>query len=183
MIEIGKKNPNASATEVGLGHVAGIQWNASPAELTEDTLALDEGFLTENGTLAVNTGEFTGRSPKDRFIVKDDITEEAVWWGDINIPFDPEAFDRLHKRVTAYLTNRHIYARDSYVCADPDYRLNVRVYTELPTTCSFVPRMKKFPHSTPTGPSSVRPASKPTLPLTALVSIISPFSISPAKWC
>lgn len=137
MIEIGKKNPNASAAEVGLGQVAGIQWNASPAELTEDTLALDEGFLTENGTLAVNTGEFTGRSPKDRFIVKDEITEEAVWWGDINIPFDPEAFDRLHKRVTAYLTNRHIYARDSYVCADPDYRLNVRVYTELPWSNLF----------------------------------------------
>ena len=137
MTEIGKKNPNASAAEVGLGNVGGIHWNASPAELTEDTLLLDHGFLTENGTLAVNTGEFTGRSPKDRFIVKDDITKDAVWWGDINIPFDPEKFDRLQARVAAYLTGKAIYARDSYVCADPRYRLNVRVYTEYPWSSLF----------------------------------------------
>lgn len=137
MTEIGKKNPNATAAEVGLAHVASIHWNASPAELTEDTLALEQGFLTENGTLSVNTGEFTGRSPKDRFIVKDDLTKDAVWWGDINIPFDPEKFDRLHARVTAYLTNRHIYARDSYVCADPRYKTNIRVYTEFPWSNLF----------------------------------------------
>jgi phosphoenolpyruvate carboxykinase (ATP) len=137
MIEIGKKNPNASAAQVGLGNVAGIHWNASPAELIEDTLALDQGFLTENGALAVNTGEFTGRSPKDRFIVKDALTEDAVWWGDINIPFEPEKFDRLHARVCAYLTNRHIYARDSYVCADPAYKINLRIYTELPWSNLF----------------------------------------------
>lgn len=137
MTEIGKKNPNASAAEVGLGNVGGIHWNASPAELTEDTLLLDQGFLTDNGTLSVNTGEFTGRSPKDRFIVKDDVTKDAVWWGDINIPFDPEKFDRLQARMTAYLTGKHIYARDSYVCADPRYRTNIRVYTEYPWSNLF----------------------------------------------
>ena len=137
MTEKGKKNPNASAAEVGLGKVGEIHWNLSPAELTEDTLAQDQGFLTENGTLAVKTGEFTGRSPKDRFIVKDALTQDAVWWGDINIPFDPEKFDKLHTRVTEYLNGKKIYARDSYVCADPRYRLNIRVYTEYSWSSLF----------------------------------------------
>ena len=137
MTEIGKKNPSASAAEVGLGKAGEIHWNLSPAALTEDTLSLGHGFLTENGTLAVNTGEFTGRSPKDRFIVKDALTQDAVWWGDINIPFDPEKFDKLQTRVTDYLAGKKIYARDSYVCADDRYRMNIRVYTEYPWSNLF----------------------------------------------
>ena len=85
----------------------------------------------------MHTGEFTGRSPKDRFIVRDEITEDSVWWGNINIPFEPAKFDELYNRVTEYLSGKEIYARDAYVCADPKYRTNVRVVTEFPWSNLF----------------------------------------------
>ncbi|MGQ3132142.1 MAG: phosphoenolpyruvate carboxykinase (ATP) [Flavobacteriales bacterium] len=137
MTEYGKKSPNASVDHLGIRNVDSIWWNASPAELTEETLILGQGFLTENGTLAVETGEFTGRSPKDRFIVCDEVTENAVWWGDINIKFDAAKFDQLQQKMTAYLQGKDIYVRDSYVCADPEYRMNVRVVTEYPWSSMF----------------------------------------------
>lgn len=84
------------------------------------------------GALAINTGTFTGRSPQDRFIVKDSITEDKVWWGKVNIPFEPAAFDALYKKVTAHLSNKEVFVRDAYVCADANYKLNVRVVTETP---------------------------------------------------
>jgi len=65
---------------------AKVNYQLTPQELQEETVRKEQGKETQNGTLAVNTGEFTGRSPKDRFIVKDDITKDRVWWGNINIP-------------------------------------------------------------------------------------------------
>ncbi|HEX5001511.1 MAG TPA: phosphoenolpyruvate carboxykinase (ATP) [Bacteroidia bacterium] len=132
MNEYGLKAPGASIADLGLGNVGVAYWNLTPAELVEETIIRGEGELTDNGALAVDTGEFTGRSPKDKFIVCDAETEKSVWWGDINIKFDPEKFDRLYQRVTAYLTGREVYVRDCYACADPDHRLNVRVVTETP---------------------------------------------------
>src|SRR5437588_9909482 len=77
-----------------------ILFQLSPAELVEAALKRNEGTLAANGALAVDTGEFTGRSPKDRFIVDDDITGKTVWWNDINIKFDIERFDALFIKVT-----------------------------------------------------------------------------------
>jgi len=115
----------------GLGGVQKVYWNLGPAELVETALAAGEGQLCDNGALASDTGEFTGRSPKDRFVVKDALTEDAVWWGDINIPFAPDDFDALYDRVAAYLGGKTVYARDAYACADPAHRLDIRVITEL----------------------------------------------------
>ncbi len=109
---------------------ATIHYQLSAEELHEKTLQSGQGIENSTGALAVNTGEFTGRSPKDRFIVKDSITEDKVWWGNVNIPFEPAAFDALYNKVTAYLSNKEVFIRDSYVCADANYRLNVRVVTE-----------------------------------------------------
>ena len=111
---------------------AKIHYQLSANELHEKTIALGQGVETSSGALAINTGKYTGRSPEDRFIVKDSITENQVWWGKVNIPFEAMAFEALYKKVTAYLSNKEIYVRDSYVCADPNYRLNVRVITETP---------------------------------------------------
>ncbi len=130
MNEYGLKSKSASLNELGLKHLGNAYWNLTPAELVEETIIHGEGVLTDTGALAVDTGEFTGRSPKDRFIVCDDITENAVWWGDINIRFEPAKFDKLFERIAAYLTGRDVYVRDSYACADPDHRLNIRVVTE-----------------------------------------------------
>ena len=132
MNEYGLKNPNASVADLGLKNVATAYWNLSPAELVEDTILQGMGELTDTGALAIDTGEFTGRSPKDKFTVLDAETEKTVMWGDINIKYDPAKFDQIFTRMQAYLTNREVYVRDAYACADQRYRLNVRVVTEYP---------------------------------------------------
>jgi phosphoenolpyruvate carboxykinase (ATP) len=132
MSESGIKSKKASVAELGLKNVSAAYWNLTPAELVEETIVRGEGVLTDTGAIAVDTGEFTGRSPKDKFIVCDAKTEESVWWGDINIKFTPEKFNHLYNRVTAYLTGKEVYVRDAYACADPAHRLNIRVVTETP---------------------------------------------------
>ncbi|MBK7966837.1 MAG: phosphoenolpyruvate carboxykinase (ATP) [Bacteroidetes bacterium] len=138
MNEYGLKNPNASVADLGLKNVATAYWNLSPAELVEDTILQGMGELTDTGALAIDTGEFTGRSPKDKFTVLDAETENTVMWGDINIKFDPAKFDQIYTRMQAYLTNREVYVRDAFACADSRYRLNVRVVTEYPWQNLFV---------------------------------------------
>jgi phosphoenolpyruvate carboxykinase (ATP) len=137
MNEFGLKAENASLAELGLQNVAAAFWNLSPAELAEETILKGEGLLTDTGALAVDTGEFTGRSPKDKFIVYDEKTKDSVWWSDINIKFDEDKFEKLYHRVCAYLSGKEVYIRDSYACADPEYRINIRVVTELPWSNLF----------------------------------------------
>lgn len=110
---------------------ADIKYQLSPDELHDIAVEKGQGVESAAGALAVNTGEFTGRSPQDRFIVEDDITKDRVWWGNINLPFDSDKFDALYNKVTEYLSGKEIYVRDSYVCADPKYRMNVRAVTEF----------------------------------------------------
>lgn len=105
-------------------------YQLSVPEMIEEAIKNGEGTLSSSGALAIDTGQFTGRSPKDRFIVVDDITRDTVWWGDINIRFNSEKFDLLLGRVCAHLNQKKYYVRDAYVCADENYRLNLRVITE-----------------------------------------------------
>lgn len=120
-----------SLKELGIEN-AKIHYQLSPEELHEITLKLGQGIESSTRALAVNTGQYTGRSPEDRYIVKDSVSENQVWWGKVNIPFESTAFEALYNKVTSYLSNKEVYVRDSYVCADPNYRLNVRVITETP---------------------------------------------------
>ena len=125
MNEFGIKAPNATVKKLGLSNVSAAYWNLTPAELVEETIIIGEGELADSGALAVDTGEFTGRSPKDRFIVCDSETEKTVWWGDINIKFTPEKFEQLYNQVTAYLGGKEVYVRDAYACAEAQHRLNI----------------------------------------------------------
>ncbi|WGQ07629.1 phosphoenolpyruvate carboxykinase (ATP) [Pedobacter gandavensis] len=100
------------------------------SQLVEEALKNGEGTLADTGALAIDTGKFTGRSPKDRFIVCDELTEESVWWGDINIKFSPEHFDSLLKKVIDHLNQNKFYVRDAYACADESYQTTIRVVTE-----------------------------------------------------
>lgn len=131
MQEFGKKNPNADLAKLGL-NVAVAHWNISPEDLVNKTIELGQGELNDTGALCVSTGKFTGRSPKDKFTVKDAITQDSVDWGDVNIPFESAAFDKLYDRVCAHLAGKEVWVRDAYACADPKYRLNVRVVNETP---------------------------------------------------
>lgn len=118
-----------------------VHYQLDPIDLQRISVDKKLGMETASGVLAVETGEFTGRSPKDRFIVKDAKTEKEVWWGDINIPFSPEKFDALYDRVIEYLSDKDIYVRDAYACAADDHRLNIRAVTELPWSNMFVYNM------------------------------------------
>ncbi|AEM69592.1 Phosphoenolpyruvate carboxykinase (ATP) [Allomuricauda ruestringensis DSM 13258] len=118
-----------------------IYYQLSPEDLHHITIEKGMGKEASSGALAVNTGEFTGRSPMDRFIVKDDMTKDKVWWGNINIPFESDKFDALYDKVIAYLNKKELYVRDSYACADPDYKLNIRIINEYPWSNMFAHNM------------------------------------------
>jgi len=120
---------------------ADIKWNLSPEELAEISIEKGLAKRASSGAINVSTGEFTGRSPNDRFIVFDDITEDSVWWGDINLPFESHKFNLLYKDVTEYLSGKEIYVRDGYACANPNYRMNIRFITELPWSSLFTYNM------------------------------------------
>jgi phosphoenolpyruvate carboxykinase (ATP) len=129
-----------SLKKYGITH-SNFHYQENPEQLQKATLEMDMGVETSNGTLAVNTGEFTGRSPLDRFIVKDDITKDKVWWGNINIPFEKEKFDSLYAKVIDYLNEKELFVRDSYACADPEYQLNIRIINEYPWSNMFAYNM------------------------------------------
>jgi phosphoenolpyruvate carboxykinase (ATP) len=116
-------------------------WNLSPEKLQAITVEKGMGKETANGTLAINTGKFTGRSPQDRFIVKDDYTKDKVWWGKTNKGISTENFDHLQSEIVNYLSGKELYVRDAYVCADPEYKTNVRTVTEYPWSNMFTYNM------------------------------------------
>ncbi|NRD19144.1 phosphoenolpyruvate carboxykinase (ATP) [Winogradskyella eckloniae] len=120
---------------------AKVNFQLSSEELHAETIAKGQGVESSSGAIAVNTGEFTGRSPMDRFIVKDAITEDKIWWGNINIPFDSDKFQKLYDKVTNYLSDKELYVRDSYACADENYKLNIRVINEYPWSNMFAYNM------------------------------------------
>jgi phosphoenolpyruvate carboxykinase (ATP) len=130
MNEVGIKAKSANLSTLGLTRVKKANWNLTPGALVEQAILRNEGKLCDNGALAADTGKFTGRSPKDRFIVCDSKTENTVWWGDINIKFDADKFDSIHQKMIKYLEDKEVFVKDAYACAEPDYRLNLRVVTE-----------------------------------------------------
>ena len=138
MNEFGKRGKHANLNDsIGLNNLGNVFWNLTPAELVEDTIINGQGVLTDTGAIAIETGEFTGRSPKDRFVVFDEKTENTVWWGDVNIKFSSEKFDSLYNRMKSYLTDKDVYVRDAYACADEAHRLNIRVVAEFPWSNMF----------------------------------------------
>jgi phosphoenolpyruvate carboxykinase (ATP) len=131
MNESGIKASGASLEALGLQGVSHAYWNLTPAELVEHAILNGEGAITDTGALAADTGEFTGRSPKDKFVVFDDTTENSVWWGNVNNRYEEAHFDGLLAKMQAHLADKKVYIKDSAACADPAYRIRIRVVTEL----------------------------------------------------
>lgn len=131
-------NPSLQVSEItdGIAH-----WNLPPGDLAELAVARGEAVLTSSGAIAVDTGAFKGRAPRDRFIVRDALTEKDVWWSDINVGFDPQRFDKLLSKVGTYLNGKELFIRDAYVCASPEYREPIRVITEYPWSGLFAYNM------------------------------------------
>lgn len=128
-------------TGLGIRHTGPQHWNLTPAALVEASLQRQEGTLASSGALCVSTGAFTGRAPKDKFIVEDDTTRDLVWWGTINQPISGQVFDRLWAKMQAYLQGRELFVRDMYAGADTSYRLPIRVVNTSAWANLFVSNM------------------------------------------
>ena len=119
-----------------------IHYQLGPEELIADTLSAGQGAFSNTGALVIKTGEFTGRSPKDRFIVRDSITETTVNWNEFNVPLEAKYFDAIYDAVALHLSERrHLWVRDCFACADERYRLGIRVITEKPWSNLFAHNM------------------------------------------
>ncbi len=105
-------------------------WNLSVAELYERSLADGEAVLCDDGPLVAETGKFTGRSPNDKFVVRESTTEDDIWWGDVNRPIEQEQFDGVYEKVKAYAADTDVYVFEGYAGADPEYRIPIRVVTQ-----------------------------------------------------
>jgi phosphoenolpyruvate carboxykinase (ATP) len=131
----------------GVSNLAAVHENLPPARLVEATVRRREGMISEpSGALVVRTGKRTGRSPKDRFIIENDLTRATVDWGTVNKPFPPEAFEALLGRAATYLENlEEIFVADAYAGADPRYRMDVQVVTEHAWQALFASQLFRRP--------------------------------------
>lgn len=114
----------------GFRNVESVYRNLCVPRLYEHAIRRSEGIIAHMGPLVVRTGKYTGRTPRDRFIVKEPSSESQIWWGDINKPFDPDKFEHLFHRILAYFERRSVFVQDCYVGADKRYRVPLRVITE-----------------------------------------------------
>src|SRR5688572_28430523 len=113
----------------GVTNAARVFWNLGTSSLLEHAIRRGEGMLSADGALVVTTGKHTGRSPNDKFIVKEPNSEAHIDWGKVNRPFDPEQFNRLKARVLAYLQGRDLYVQDARAGAIASASVPVRVIT------------------------------------------------------
>ncbi len=129
-------------TELGIKATKNIHYQCTPEELVQDSIRMGEGTLNDTGALVINTGKFTGRSPKDKFTVKDETTADTVHWNEFNIPLETKYFDIIFQKVIDYVNELpEIWIRDCQACADPRYRINIRVINEKPWTNLFAYNM------------------------------------------
>jgi phosphoenolpyruvate carboxykinase (ATP) len=119
--------------------------NLSTAALYEASVRDGEGMIAAEGPLVVNTGTHTGRSPKDKFIVREPSSEASVWWGDVNHPITEAHYDRLRTRLMAYLAQRRLYSQDLFIGAHPSHRRSLRVYTETAWASIFARNLFRRP--------------------------------------
>jgi phosphoenolpyruvate carboxykinase (ATP) len=131
MEQFGFKAEDSNLQQHGINNVKSVSWNLSPAELVEEALKHNEGTLSDTGALMCDTGKFTGRSPKDRYWVRDSETESSIWWGDINLPIQSDAFDKIYNKLIAHLEGKRLYVRDAHAGADEKYRLNLRIINTM----------------------------------------------------
>ena len=118
-----------------------ISWNLDVPALYEEALWRREGQLAQGGSFVVRTGQHTGRSPNDKFIVREASSAKHIWWGKVNRPFEAKRFEALHRRLLAYLEGKELFVQDCFVGADPAYRRPIRVITETAWHSLFVRTM------------------------------------------
>ncbi len=130
---------------LGLEKNENTLWNLAPAELYEEIIKNNEGILSDDYAIRIVTGKYTGRSPKDKFLVDQPSIYNDIDWGEINQPIDEEVFDNLFEQVSDYLSDKKLYVRDCYAGADKSYRLNVRLVSEAAYHSLFAYNMFRRP--------------------------------------
>lgn len=134
-------------SNVGVGNLRLAYWNLPTEALVEEAAFRGEGALVAGGPYAAFTGKHTARSANDKFVVRHVDSENNVWWGVYNRPFDQEKFELLYSRMLGFLQGRDVFVQDVYAGADEAYRLPVRIVTELAWHSHFVRNMFILPHS------------------------------------
>jgi phosphoenolpyruvate carboxykinase (ATP) len=114
----------------GITNVPRVYWNLGVPALYEEAVRRREGSMAADGPLVCRTGQHTGRSPNDKFIVREPSSEGKIWWSKVNRPLDPRSFDLLHQRMLTYVEGKELFVQDCFAGADPRYRLPVRIITE-----------------------------------------------------
>lgn len=125
----------------GFQQVGDVYWNQSVPVLYEHAICNGEGVMVDNGPLLVYSGEHTGRSPNDKYTVREPSSKDDIWWGAVNVAITPELFSSIKRRILAYFQNRRLYVRDCFVGNDPRYRLPIRIITELAWQSIFAHNM------------------------------------------
>src|SRR5579859_6992514 len=115
---------------IGLNHRGQVHWNLPASQLYEASIRREEGHIAAMGPLLVETGPHTGRSPNDKFIVRQLPSTDHVAWGKVNRPMPPERFELLRLRLLSYIENKELYVQDCFAGADPGLRLPIRIITE-----------------------------------------------------
>src|SRR5205085_2799992 len=128
---LGRKNTSTELDSYGIKEPARVYWNLNTPELYEEITRRREGALSNHGVILVDTGENTGRAAKDKAIVREPGSETKVFWGDVNKDFLPDKFNALKARMMAYAKGRDLFVQDTFVGADPQYRLPIRIVSEL----------------------------------------------------
>ncbi|MBM3496506.1 MAG: phosphoenolpyruvate carboxykinase (ATP) [Armatimonadetes bacterium] len=124
-------NPSEHGLENhGIKDALFVHWNLGTAALIENALAQREGLLAAGGALVCRTGLHTGRSPKDKYVVRTPDLEDDIWWGPVNQPIEPDRFGSLYRRALAYMQDKRLYVQDCFAGADPQYRIPIRVVTQ-----------------------------------------------------
>ncbi|WP_156387649.1 MULTISPECIES: phosphoenolpyruvate carboxykinase [unclassified Methylobacterium] len=136
-MDAGPFNRDHGAEAIGLRNLKAVHWNLEAPRLYEESLARGESKLARGGALVATTGSHTGRSPKDKFVVRDAGTENEVWWEN-NGAITPEQFDTLLSDFLAHAEGRELFAQDLYGGADPAHRVQARVFTELAWHSLFI---------------------------------------------
>ncbi|MEM8625775.1 MAG: phosphoenolpyruvate carboxykinase [Pseudomonadota bacterium] len=143
-MQTGTVNPAARLEDHGVAGLGHVYYNLTEPALVEQALARGEGRLGIGGTLLVETGKHTGRSPKDKFVVREPSVEADVWW-DNNKAMAPEHFEALYQDMLAHMKGRDYFVQDLYAGADPAHRLNVRLINELAWHNLFIRHLLRRP--------------------------------------
>src|ERR671919_1535579 len=128
---LGRKNTSYELDNYGIKEPARVYWNLNTPELYEEIFRRSEGVLSDHGALIVDTGEHTGRAAKDKAIVREPDSQDKVFWGDVNKDFPQDKFNSIKERMMAHANGRDLFVQDTFVGADPKYRLPIRVINEL----------------------------------------------------